>query len=254
LQALIFDVDGTLAETEEAHRAAFNAVFAEQGLDWSWDRRVYSRLLSVAGGKERIRHFLAQFNPADGARFLEDDGLVRAMHRRKTEIYTQMVSGGEVALRPGVERLIREARAKGVRLAIATTTNPAPLAALFKGTLGEQALDWFEAIAAGDMVKNKKPASDVYRLALDRLGLQGGQCLALEDTRNGVKSALAAGVPTVVTVSAYSDGQDFSGALAVLDNLGEPDAPFRQASGPDAAGSGVFDLALARRWHSGVLA
>ena len=254
LEALIFDCDGTLAETEEAHRAAFNALFRELDLDWFWSVETYGELLRITGGKERIRHYLRHYNPAKADYYIENDDLIPSMHVRKTALYMDSVKNGEVPLRPGVERLIREARANGMRLAIATTTNIEPLSALFEGTLGREALSWFEAIAAGDMVANKKPASDVYDLALEGLKLEGPQCLAFEDTTNGILSARSANIPVLVTVSEYSAGQDFSGALVVVDNLGEPDAPFTPlpdgAYIPPAGEATHVDLALVKQWHS----
>ena len=249
LEALIFDVDGTIAETEEAHREAFNRIFEQEGLDWHWDRTLYSALLHVTGGKERLRHFVRTYSPSEAQRFIDDDALVVAMHKRKTAIYKDLISTGGVPLRPGIARLIEQAREQGVRLAIATTTNPDPLKALFEGTLGADALGWFDAIAAGDMVQNKKPASDVYDLALSQLGLSGAQCLAFEDTHLGLRAAMGAHIPTVVTVSEYSRGQDFTGAVAVVDQLGEPDAPFRLLAGA-AADGGIVDLDLVRHWHA----
>ncbi len=248
LAALIFDVDGTLAETEEAHRAAFNQAFAEWGLDWHWDRALYARLLDVTGGKERLRHFRDDWPSEPGAERLASEEAVVALHRRKTDIYITMISSGAVPLRPGVRRLMEEARAEGLRLAIATTTNIGPLEALLEGTLGPNALAGFDAIAAGDMVANKKPAPDVYRLALRELGLEAGSCLALEDSRNGLLAARGAGLGCLITVSAYSEGQDFTGALAVISDLGEPDAPFEPLTGL-AEAPGVVDVPLLRRWH-----
>ncbi len=233
LKALIFDVDGTLAETEEAHREAFNRVFAENGLNWVWDRETYGELLEITGGKERIRHFIGEYSPQDFEKFNNDDALVVAMHKRKTQIYMDLVSTGGVPLRPGVERLIREARESGVRLAIATTTNLLPLQALFEGTLGLEALGWFEAVAAGDMVTHKKPAPDLYLQALEQLGLPAENCLAMEDSRNGLMSARAAGLETVITVNTYTQEQDFSGALGVFSDLGEPDRGMKVIRGPD---------------------
>ena len=256
LEALIFDCDGTLAETEEAHRAAFNKVFMEHDLDWHWSVETYGELLKITGGKERIRHFLRNYNPSKAEHYIKNDDLIPQMHLRKTAIYMDLVSTGEVPLRPGVERLIREARADGTRLAIATTTNMDPLAALFEGTLGKQAMSWFEAIAAGDMVVDKKPAGDVYELALKGLDLKGAQCLAFEDTTNGVLSARAANIPVLVTQSEYSIGQDFSGALIVLDHLGEVGKSYQIISSmqiSDEASQGdCVDLALVKRWHSSI--
>ncbi|HHK74954.1 MAG TPA: HAD family hydrolase [Rhizobiales bacterium] len=234
LKALIFDVDGTLAETEEAHRVAFNRVFAENDLNWHWDRDLYGELLEITGGKERIRHFIHKNSPQDAKKFLEDDNLVVAMHTRKTQIYVDLVRTGEVPLRPGVERIIKEARAAGLKLAIATTTNLRPLQALFEGTLGLEALSWFEAVAAGDMVTHKKPSPDLYLMALEQLGLPPENCLAMEDSRNGLVSARRAGLETLITVNTYTQEQDFTGALCVVSDLGEPDRRLRVLSGPDA--------------------
>ncbi|MFN3867765.1 MAG: HAD-IA family hydrolase [Hyphomicrobiaceae bacterium] len=223
LQALIFDVDGTLAETEEVHRAAFNAVFDEMGLGWHWDRPMYGRLLDVTGGKERITHFIATEQPP---RVPQSDGgsmadAIAAMHRRKTDIYNQMVASGGLQLRPGVEAVVRAAKQAGVRLAIATTTSLPNVESLLSATLGSDGIAMFEAIAAGDMVAKKKPAPDVFLLALEKLALPARACLALEDSLNGLHSAQAAGLSTFITRSAYTAHQDFKGALAVRDTLGE---------------------------------
>lgn len=223
LQALIFDVDGTLAETEEVHRAAFNAVFDEMGLGWHWDRPMYGRLLDVTGGKERITHFIATENPSqvpDAAGGSMADAIA-AMHRRKTDIYNEMVASGGLELRPGVEQVIRAAKASGMRLAIATTTSLPNVESLLSATLGSDGIALFETIAAGDMVQQKKPAPDVFLLALEKLGLPARNCLALEDSLNGLNSAHAAGLATLITRSAYTAHQDFKGALAVHDTLSE---------------------------------
>ncbi len=235
LKALIFDVDGTIAETEEAHREAFNLVFAENSLNWRWDRELYGRLLEITGGKERIRHFVHEFAPDDAERFIADEAEIAALHRRKTDIYMDLVNSGNLPLRPGVERIIHEAREAGVKLGISTTTNLKPLQALFEGTLGLEALSWFEAIAAGDMAQNKKPAPDLYLMAMEQLGLPPQECLALEDSRNGLVSAQAAGLETLITVNTYTEDHDFSGALMVVSDLGEPDAAMQVIEGGEAA-------------------
>jgi len=244
LKALIFDVDGTLAETEEAHREAFNLVFAENRLNWNWDRDTYADLLNITGGKERLRHFLREYSPQDAERFLKNDALVIDMHKRKTDIYMDLVRTGAVPLRPGVKRLIREARGADIRLAIATTTNLAPLQALFEGTLGIEALGWFDAVAAGDMAAQKKPAPDLYLMVLEQLGLLPENCLALEDSRNGLLSARAAGLETLITVNTYTQDQDFSGALGVLSDLGEPDREMRVFHGMAAGVTYITVAAL----------
>ena len=220
IQALVFDVDGTLAETErDGHRPAFNAAFAEHGLDWHWNEALYGQLLAVTGGKERIRHYAEQGAPEMAGR-PEFDSLVKQLHAAKTAHYVRLVETGRIPLRPGVAGLISEARARGIRLAIATTTSPENVTALLTATLGEDAPGWFEVIGAGDVVPAKKPAPDIYTWVLARLGLPASACLAIEDSENGLKSALAAGLRCLITTNAYTVDQDFSGAQCVLDDLG----------------------------------
>jgi HAD superfamily hydrolase (TIGR01509 family) len=219
LQALIFDVDGTLAETErDGHRVAFNAAFRAAGLDWDWTPELYGELLAVTGGKERIRCYCQRAHPEMLER-ADFDGLVRALHRDKTARYVELVGRGGLPLRPGVDHLLAEARSAGVRLAIATTTSPDNVTALLRASLAADGDVWFEVIGAGDVVPEKKPSPDIYLWVLERLGLAASDCLAIEDSRNGLRSALAAGVPTVVAEAQYTQGEDFSGALAVLPSL-----------------------------------
>lgn len=221
LRALIFDVDGTLAETEELHRISFNATFAEVGLDWEWDRALYRELLAVTGGKERIKYYIDEF---DGSVDIPPHG-IRQIHERKTEIYTARMAEGALGPRPGILRLIHEAREAGVKCAIATTTSRPNIDALLQSAFAPDAVSWFDAIAAGDEVARKKPAPDVYTLALERLGLAPEECLAIEDSRNGLESARAAGLDCIITVSPYTDGQDFSAALQIVDHLGDHETP-----------------------------
>lgn len=223
LQALIFDVDGTLADTErDGHRVAFNQAFAEAGLDWDWTESLYGELLQVTGGKERIGHYLARHRPE----FTVPDGqalpeFIAGLHRAKTRHYVELLGQGRVPLRPGVLRLLREARAAGVRLAIATTTTPENVTALLDHA-GEPGLqNWFEVIAAGDVVPRKKPAPDIFYLALDQLGLEADACAVIEDSDNGAAAALAAGLNTlIVTLSHYTRQQDFGRAALIVDQLG----------------------------------
>lgn len=247
LKALIFDVDGTLAETErDGHRVAFNAAFREFGLEWDWNVALYGQLLAVTGGKERIRFYVEKFNTAyvKPANF---DQLVLALHQAKTSHYVKLLEGGGIPLRPGVARLLREARQAGLRLAVATTTSPDNVTTLLRHSLAEDGESWFDVIAAGDIVPAKKPAPDIYRWTLDKLELEASQCLAFEDSENGLKSSLGAGIPTVVTVSDYTLGQDFSGAVAVLGDLGEPTAPCKVLSG-NLQGAGWVDVDVLKSW------
>jgi HAD superfamily hydrolase (TIGR01509 family) len=250
LEALLFDVDGTLADTErDGHRVAFNAAFAEAGLDWSWDEALYGQLLAVTGGKERIRHYLERFSPNFDAP-ADLDRFVAALHQAKTRHYTRMLEEGAIPLRPGVKRLLGEARRAGLRLGIATTTSPENVSTLLESTLGAGAESLFEVIAAGDVVPYKKPAPDIYVWAMGRLGLGPARCLAFEDSENGVRSVLDAGIRSlVVTVNGYTRDQDFSGASLVVDRLGEPGAAPRVISGMlyDVA---LIDVPLLRKLHA----
>jgi len=217
-------VDGTLADTErDGHRVAFNRAFADEGLDWHWDVATYGRLLKVAGGKERIRYFIEMVDMnvhptigLDKGPGVELDSFISALHQSKTRHFIALLRSGAIPLRPGVEHLLGEARAAGLRLAIATTTTPENVTTLLTATLGEDSIAWFEVIAAGDIVASKKPAPDIYLYALQKLGLKASQCLAFEDSDNGLLSATGAGLKTIVTVNDYTRHQDFSAAAMVL--------------------------------------
>lgn len=246
LKALLFDVDGTLADTErDGHRPAFNAAFREFGLDWDWDVALYGKLLAVTGGKERIRYYVERFRP-DYVRPADFDDLVVELHKAKTRHYTRMLAAGGIPLRPGVKRLLEEARAAGLVLGVATTTTPDNVIALLEHSLAADGPDWFAVIAAGDIVPAKKPAPDIYTWALAKLGLAAADCLAFEDSRNGIRAALGAGLQTVVTVNEYTRDDDFTGAVAVLSDLGEPDAPYRRLDRDEA---GMVDLARLLAWY-----
>ncbi|MEW6513033.1 MAG: HAD-IA family hydrolase [Pseudomonadota bacterium] len=218
LEAVIFDVDGTLADTEEAHRQAFNVTFKEFGLSWHWDTALYAELLAVAGGRERLAHYCHCIDPA---RLAAPDGqtFIARLHARKTQVYERRVAMGEVTARPGVLRLIRELHAAGVRLAIATTTSRSNVDVLLGTALAELPTNTFEVIGAGEQAIAKKPASDVYCWVLDHLDLSAEGCLAIEDSQNGVRAARGAGIPVLVTAGAWTRRDDFTGALTVLSDL-----------------------------------
>jgi HAD superfamily hydrolase (TIGR01509 family) len=242
IKALIFDVDGTIADTEETHRQAFNAAFLEHGLSWDWSRREYAELLRTSGGKERLAVYIEslKLEPEEKARLM---GMVQLIHGSKTRNYAELIADGCAPLRPGVARLIGEARAAGLRLGIASTTTSANISALIGAQFGAGAWDWFEAMACGDVVANKKPAPDIYTRALGMLRLPADACVAFEDSVNGLKSAKAAGLYTVVTPTVWSEGQDFSGADLLLHSLGDADAPL---AGADAGLVGGPYLTLDR--------
>lgn len=249
LKALIFDVDGTLADTErDGHRPAFNAAFAEAGLDWNWDEALYGELLAVTGGKERIKYFVESFLPPE-KRPEHVQALAAELHRIKTAHYTRLVASGALPLRPGVRRLLMDARTAGLRLAIATTTNPENVTALLRHSLGEGTESWFEVIAAGDIVPAKKPAPDIYVWALSALKLAPEECLAFEDSENGVRASLGARIPTVVSINRYTENDTFDGALAVVSDLGEPDAPCRVLQG-DLRERAFIDVSLLKAWSN----
>ena len=246
LQALIWDVDGTLVDNEEHHRQAFNAAFTAAGLGWCWGEGRYRELLTVAGGRERIEHFIRAEEP-ERAAAVGFEAFVRELHADKTRRYGELIEDG-LALRPGVARLIAEARSAGLPQAIATTTSRINVERLLQQTLGREALGWFSVIASGETVAVKKPAPDLYHVALDGLGLPGAACLAIEDTAIGLQAATAAQVPTLVVVSHYSSGEAFDDALAVFDSLGEPDQACLALRG-NLEERACIDLDLLNKWH-----
>ena len=233
LQALIFDVDGTLADTERAHLAAFNHAFREMGMDWVWDEALYTELLNISGGKERILHYWKQVNPDIKALNAQDlNDRIDRIHELKTAAYEHAVNNGEVSLRPGVLKLMDEALAAGLQLAIATTTSPVNIAALLRHAIGS---DWrmnFSAIGDASTAPIKKPHPQVYLQMLEALHLSAERCLAFEDSNNGLRAATAAGLATIVTPNSFTAHHDFTGALRVVPDLSQ------------------VNLMLLRQWHS----
>jgi HAD superfamily hydrolase (TIGR01509 family) len=221
-KAIILDVDGTLSETEETHRQAFNETFAEFGLGWVWTQDLYGTLLKTTGGKERMAAYVRQYLKAE-----PDMAKIAEIHARKTARYGQLIAQGAAALRPGIADLIRDAKNNGVRLAVATTTNRPNVDRLTEACFNQPAGEVFEVIAAGDAVKNKKPAPDVFNLAVQNLGLQPQECVGLEDSRNGLLACHGAGVPCIVSPCRYTRGSDFSEARAVVNSFGEVDTVAR---------------------------
>ena len=229
IKAIIFDVDGTLADTEDGHRQSFNKAFAENGLDWNWDAALYDKLLKVTGGKERIKYFVSDFM-TDFVKPADFDDFVKKLHAIKTTHYTRMLSEGHIPLRPGIRQLIQDAHDAGITLAISTTTTPENVSALLEVTLGRDWESLFAANGCGDIIPHKKPAPDIYLWVLDKLGLSASECIALEDSENGLRSSLAAGIKTYVTTNQFTRKQDFTGAAVVYDDLS--DLPgFYRASG-----------------------
>ncbi len=222
LQALIFDVDGTLADTESVHLEAFNHAFRQEGLDWVWDVPLYTRLLEISGGKERMAHYWRSVEPertelAAGAL----DATIHRLHEIKTAYYEAAVNNGAVQLRPGVLALMDEARRQGLQLAIATTTSPVNIAALLRSAIGPDWRTHFLAIGDASNAPIKKPHPQVYLKVLADMGLQAAQCVAFEDSANGLKAATAAGLDTVITPNSFTAHHDFTGALRVVPDLSE---------------------------------
>lgn len=231
LEALIFDVDGTLSDTErDGHRVAFNQAFEEYDLNWHWDIDLYGKLLAVTGGKERMNYYLDHFNTD----FQKDDStqqLIIELHQAKTRHYTELLSTGTIPLRTGVRRLLADALENNLRIAIATTTTPENVTALLEHALEPGSSNWFDVIAAGDIVPAKKPAPDIYTYALEHMKLPASACLAFEDSENGIQSSTGADLKTLITVNGYTEDHDFTGAAIVLSDLGEPGKPFTTISG-----------------------
>ncbi len=220
IKAIIFDVDGTLADTEDAHRIAFNKAFAENYLDWNWDVALYDKLLKVTGGKERIKYFVSDF--LIGYTKPENfDDFVKYLHKVKTAHYTAMLAGGHIPLRTGIKQLMDDARTAGIKLAIATTTSPENVAGLLEVGLGKDWASYFAANGCGDIVPHKKPAPDIYHWVLEQLQLGASDCIALEDSENGLRSSLSAGIKTYITTNRYTLGQDFTGAAGVFEDLSD---------------------------------
>jgi beta-phosphoglucomutase-like phosphatase (HAD superfamily) len=249
LRALIWDVDGTLAETErDGHLPAFNRAFADDGLPWHWDASRYGELLRITGGKERIAHWWRALDPVAAAA-PDAAARIQRLHARKTAHYAQAVRQGAVQLRPGVRRVLVEARLRGLTLAIATTTHEANVRELIDATLGPSARGWFSAVGAGDVVPRKKPAPDIYRWVLEQLRLPAHDALAIEDSAVGVAAAQGAGLPVLLTRSLYTAGDTVGEVLADLDGLGSHDAPAAGVAGGESW-RGLVDVGQLECWHA----
>lgn len=236
LKAILFDVDGTLADTESlGHRPAYNRAFRKLGLQFRWGPKLYRKLLRLPGGRERLRHYLQRYRPelgTHGSAVEQDmDAWVADVHSLKSKYFRSYMRRGRVPLRPGIARLMREAHADGIRLAIVTNASRKTLEPVLRFSMGPELASIIEVIASGEEVRHKKPSPDVYQLALGRLGVAANECVALEDSEMGLNAAKAAGIPAVVTVNDDTREQNFEDAALVVTSLGEPGAPARALVG-----------------------
>ena len=242
LEGVVFDVDGTLADTEEIHRQAFNLAFEQFELDWNWTPTLYEELLRISGGRERITYYGADLR-ANFHSDAEFNNYVLNIHGVKTEIYRDLLHSGGVKLRPGVERLFEECRRENMILGIATASKYANLKTLLDQNLGSEWPTWFETIKSCDSVDEKKPSPAVYLAVLADLPIPASRCIAFEDTVNGLNSATGAGICTIVTTHFFTRNHHFPNAGLVVDHLGEPDQPFKVSAG-DAGEHNMVTLKL----------
>jgi HAD superfamily hydrolase (TIGR01509 family) len=220
MQALIFDCDGVLVDTErDGHRVAFNRAFQALGVKAEWDVPLYGELLLIGGGKERMRHYFDKYGWPEG-RAESKDELIALLHKTKTDIFTDIIASGQLPLRPGIARIVDEAIAAGVRLGVCTTSAPKAIDGVLD-LFGPERKAKFEFVLAGDVVSKKKPDPEIYELAKQTLGLPTRECVVIEDSRNGLLAATGAGLPTLITTSAYTTDEDFTGAIEVVPELGD---------------------------------
>jgi HAD superfamily hydrolase (TIGR01509 family) len=246
LRALLFDVDGTLAETEELHRQAFNSAFAAAGLPWHWSPERYRALLSVAGGRERIAHFQTAYREECQSICLSEAAIAE-IHRDKNRRFGELLASGALPLRPGVVRLAREAAAAGAAIGIVTTTSPENVTALLTALWPADAPP-FATIVTAREAPRKKPDPQAYLVALHQTGLAPHEAVAIEDTTHGAAAATAAGIPVIISESEYGRADAYPGALAVVEHLGEPQQPARFLISPTGNGSGWVTWPLLTQW------
>ncbi len=221
MEALIFDCDGVLVDTErDGHRVAFNRAFAALGLPFKWSVEEYGELLKIAGGKERMRSYFDKNRwPVEA---VDRDVLIKRLHQLKTDYFIQLIESGELPVRSGINRIIGEAFSAGIRLAVCSTSNERAVTGVVKRLLGLERYAKFAGIFAGDVVSQKKPDPAIYQLAVQRLQLDPALCLVIEDSHNGLVAANRAGIRCVITTSTYTIAEDFDHAVAVYPELGDP--------------------------------
>ncbi len=246
LKALLFDVDGTLANTErDGHRIAFNLAFKKANLNWEWDEALYGKLLAISGGKERISFYMKEY--LDDLQVDNRDDFIKGLHKSKTDFYVELLEDSKIPLRVGIRRILQEAKDSNMRMAIVTTTSIENVKALLSNTIGKEAINDFELIAAGDIVPNKKPANDIYLWALDKMNLDADECLAFEDSYNGVSSSVGANIKTIATINDYTKDEDTSKASLIVDQLGCKNKKMEVIAG-DALGYDMISLEMIKKW------
>lgn len=221
LKLVISDLDGTILETEDYHRRAYNALFEELDLPERWSKRDYSERLTEVGGS-KIREIFRWLNRPEA----EYADVKRRLYARKTELYTELIvadlMANDLGLRPGVARLFAELAEQGIPIAIASTCVKRAAIDVIRAAMGKEFLDSLATICAGDDVERMKPHPDVYLLAAEQCGIDPSNCLVLEDTGHGLQAALAAGMICVATPSELAHGNDFTGAHLLAENLDTP--------------------------------
>ena len=230
LSAVFFDVDGTIAETEELHRKSFNESFKEFNLDWFWDKPIYKELINIGGGKERIQHYMKRAWPE----MLEYKNLskyIDSIHKVKNEIYEDYVKEEKLTFRPGVKRLISELKENKIRIALVSSSSKTNIENLLLNGLQFKSIEFFDLIAHGDSTKNKKPSPEIYEWALEKLKLSAQSCIAIEDSPRGIDSAVSAKIKVIATPSELTIDENFEAADLVVSDLGEPGIPFKKLSG-----------------------
>ena len=221
IKAIFFDQDGVIIDTErDGHRVSFNETFNEFGFSFAWGVDEYHELLQISGGKERMRHYLQTKGFGKPVPPEEADDLIARMHKRKTALFIEMVESGRLPLRPGIHRFMHEAMAAGLKLGVCTTSSEKAAHAIAYTILKDIS---FEVVLAGDVVEKKKPAPDIYNLALQKTGLQPDQVFVVEDSRNGVLAGKAAGLRVLATTNVYTENEDLSPAEIIVSCLGDPE-------------------------------
>jgi HAD superfamily hydrolase (TIGR01509 family) len=242
IKGIFFDQDGVIIDTErDGHRVSFNNTFRAFGFPFEWDVEEYKELLQIAGGKERMRHYFLQKGLDKTLDSSQLDDLIQRMHEYKTGNFVELIEKGHLPLRPGIKRLMKEANETGVTIGICTTSNINAAQAVIRNMLAGVKIDF---LLAGDVVKRKKPDPEIYKLALAASGLNPGQCVVVEDSRNGLLAARAAGLRVIITTNDYTRDEDLSGADLIVTGLGDAEGEKGQViySSREIAANGIFSL------------